>query len=105
MSENSFGKEEKAEGGGGLTTTQIVFIVIGGLLYFGIPIVLIGRYFRKYFAQPIKEGGFVRAWTILQIILIVLFSVDLALRIIAMLLVIGLIIIVIVFYCCSSTLL
>ena len=81
MSENSFGKAVKAEGSGGLTAVQIVFIVIGGILYFGIPILLIGRNFRKYFAQPIKEGGIVRAWTVLQIILIVLFSVGLVLLI------------------------
>ena len=86
MSKNCFGKAEKAEGSGGLTAAEIVFIVIGGILYFGIPIVLIGRNFRKYFAQPIKEGGFVRAWTVLQIILIVFFTVGLALLIGAILL-------------------
>ena len=109
MSEKIFRKAVKAEGSGGLTATQIVFIAIGGILYFGIPIVLIGRNFRKYFAQPIKKGGFVSAWTVLQIILIVLFSVGLALLIIAILIVIGLIIVIIVVlllfcnhYCCDA---
>ena len=103
MSEKSFGKAEETEGNGGLTTTQIVFIVIGGVLYFGIPIVLISLNFREYFSQSLKAGGFLTVWTVIQIILIVLFLVGLALLIIVILLALGLIFVIFAVFllCCN----
>lgn len=66
-------------------------IVICGIVYFVVPCVFIIYYFDKLFGPPLKKGGGLRVWIIIQMIIIVLFMSGFFLVIIGFLLTTGIV--------------